>query len=218
MGVFLSEAKIFQDRVAAGRRLARELLEFQDPEDVVVYGMARGGLPVAYEVAQKLNAPLEVVIVRKLGVPFHPEFAMGAIAPDGIKLLDRGVIKRLNISEDQVERVENKERQKMQRRLQKYLGDRDAIRSTGKTAILVDDGVATGSSAKVAIELLKQQDPKKIVLAVPVGAHDSINQLRATVDKVVVLHSPVDFGAVGRWYQNFPQTTDKEVQELLKAN
>lgn len=205
---------IFRDRRDAGRRLAGALGRFAH-EDVVVLGLPRGGVPVAFEVARALRAPLDVVVVRKLGVPFQPELGMGAIGEGGARILDQEVLEMARVDEADLEAVERREQVEIERRARRFRGDRPRVPLEGRTAIIIDDGVATGSTARVACQVVRAQGAAKIVLAVPVAPALSLAELRAVADEVVCLETPEPFFAVGQWYQDFSQTTDDEVVELL---
>jgi len=205
----------FHDRREAGQLLARQLTQFKGREDVIALGLPLGGVPVAFEIARELKAPLDVFVVRKLGVPWQPELAMGAIAGKGTEVLNGDVITAYNIPPHVIHAVAEREGLELRRRLQQYRGDRPFPDLSGRTVILVDDGLATGSSMRAAINALKQERPKAIVVAVPVAAAETCQELRGEVDAVVCLFTPTDFAAVGRWYEDFSQTTDEEVHDLL---
>lgn len=206
----------FRDRSAAGRALARPLAGYAGREDVTVLALPRGGVPVAYEVAHALGAPLDVFVVRKLGVPGHEELAMGAIASGGALVLDQGLVQGLGISREQIERAVAQELRELERREDAYRRGRDPPELSGRTVILVDDGLATGSTMRAAAEAVKQLDPARIVVAVPVAPPETCDELREVVDDVVCGLTPSPFQAVGRWYQDFSQTSDAEVRELLE--
>ena len=206
----------FTDRVAAGRALANRLSDYKNRSDVVVLGLPRGGVPVAFEVASALGAPLDVFLVRKLGVPGHSELAMGAVAAGGIEVLSRDLIKDLRIPDALVQEVAVRERLELERRDAAYRQGRHAVPLAHRRVILVDDGLATGSSMQAAVLALKQHHPSRIVVAVPVGARDSCEFLKKLVDDVVCPFMPDPFNAVGQWYEDFDQTTDAEVTELLE--
>lgn len=209
--------KFFKDRVEAGRFLARKLGEYANRPDVVVLGLPRGGVPVAYEVAQALKAPLDIFVVRKLGVPGYEEYAMGAIASGGIRVLNEQLIRSLNMPVDLVDEVTAIEFTELERRERLYRGARAPMDITGQTVIIVDDGLATGSTMRAAVNALRKRNPKKIVVAVPVGARETCDSFRNEVDTVAVCAiTPEPFRAVGIWYRNFSQTTDAEVQQLLR--
>jgi len=205
----------FKNRTQAGKELARRLSKYAHREDVVVLGLARGGLTVAFEVAQALDAPLDVFIVRKLGVPGHRELAMGAIASGGVRVLNQSVINSLNIPGDQIENVAAQEQRELERREREYRGEAERLDVTGKTAILVDDGLATGASMRAAVQALRQRHPERIVVAVPAAAPSVCREFEAQVDEVICLITPEPFFGVGAWYEDFSQTTDREVRTLL---
>ncbi len=207
----------FHDRIDAGRRLADKLTAYAGRSDVIVLGLPRGGIPVAYEVATRLKAPLDVFLVRKLGVPGHPELAMGAIAAGGIEVLSRDLIRDLGIPHALIEQVAVRERLELERRDALYRGLRRPVVVRDRTIVLVDDGLATGSTMQAAILALRQQAPARIVVAVPVGARETCDHLRRIADDVVCVAMPEPFNAVGLWYEEFSQTTDDEVKRLLAA-
>jgi putative phosphoribosyl transferase len=204
----------FRDRGAAGRRLA-DLLATRSSEQVVVLGLPRGGVPVAAEVARALGAPLDVILVRKLGVPFHPEFAMGAIGEGGVRIIDGDVIRSIRVTDEQLARVDEVEREELQRRALRYRGDRPPMSLVGCTALIVDDGMATGSTVLAAVQVARRMGATSVVVAVPVASPQAVAELRRLVDEVVCLHAPEDFQAVGRWYDDFSETTDDQVVALL---
>jgi predicted phosphoribosyltransferase len=206
----------FRDRSEAGRRLASALNHYAGRSDLLLLGLPRGGVPVAYEVATALRAPLDVMLVRKLGVPGHEEFAMGAIASGGIRVITRDVVAALGISDATLEIIISEEEQELRRREQAYRGDRPPPSVQGKTVILVDDGLATGSTMRAAVAALRARHPARLVVAVPVAAPETCEAMRREVDEVVCAHVPEPFMAVGQWYQDFSQTTDNEVHELLR--
>jgi putative phosphoribosyl transferase len=208
----------FADRHDAGRRLARELERYSGRDDVIVLALPRGGVPVGYEVARSLGAPLDVFLVRKLGVPGHEELAMGAIATGGVRFLNKQVLDQIGLSEAEIQAVAAREGDELRRREALYRGERPPPKVRGRTAILVDDGLATGSSMRAAIAALKQLGPAEIVVAVPVAARETCDVLRAEVDDVVCAVVPEPFYAVGLWYEDFSQTTDDEVRALLGAS
>jgi putative phosphoribosyl transferase len=207
---------LFQDRTEAGRLLAEQLKKYENRPDVLVLGLPRGGVPVAYEVAKALNAPLDVFMVRKLGVPGYEELAMGAIATGGIRVLNDDVVRQLNIPMDVIDAVAAEQEKELERRERLYRGDRPAPDSRGKTVIVVDDGLATGSTMKVALSALRHQQPKKLVVAVPTAPQETCESLRNIADEVVCSVTPEPFMAVGTWYRRFDQTTDDEVRDLIK--
>jgi len=207
----------FQDRIHAGQLLGARLDPFAGKPDVVVLGLPRGGIPVANEVAARLKAPLDVFLVRKLGVPGHPELAMGAIAEGGIQVLSRELIRDLAIPQPLVERVAVRERLELDRRDVLYRGGRPAVAVRDRTVIIVDDGLATGSTMQAAILALRQQKPARIIVAVPVGARETCEALSRSADEVVCVATPEPFNAVGLWYEDFAQTSDEEVRRLLES-
>jgi len=207
----------FRDRKGAGRLLARRLAEYANRDDVIVLALPRGGVPVGFEVARALHAPLDVFVVRKLGVPGHEELAMGAIASGGVLVLEPEVVEHLGIPPHVINEVAAREGRELLRREREYRDDRPEPEFRGRTAILVDDGLATGSTMRAAVKALRTRQPAKIVVAVPVAAPSSCSELAAEVDEIVCARTPEDFHAVGEWYQEFGQTTDEEVRELLQA-
>ena len=207
---------VFRDRREAGRLLARRLSRYNDRNDVVVLGLPRGGVPVAYEVARALGAPLDVFVVRKLGVPGHREYAMGAIASGGVRVLNDEVVAALRIPEAAIEDTAREERRELERRERAYRDGRAVIALQGRIVLLVDDGLATGSTMAAAVQAVRSLAPAKIVVAVPVGAPQSCGELAALADEVVCLRQPEYFAAVGQWYLDFEQTSDAEVRELLQ--
>jgi predicted phosphoribosyltransferase len=205
----------FLNRSDAGRRLAEQLASFAHQPDVRVLALPRGGVPVAFEIACRLLAPLDVWVVRKLGAPGIPELAIGAIAPGGTELLSHDILQRLRIAPETVEAIAARERAELERREKAYRGDRPPVDVSGKTVILVDDGLATGSTMRAAIASLRQRDPARIVVAVPVAVLTVCAQLEQEAGKVVCLSTPIDLNAVGQWYDDFTQTSDAEVCDLL---
>jgi len=208
-------SSIFQDRTDAGRQLAEELLSYGGRDDVIVLALPRGGVPVAFEVAQRLSIPLDVFVVRKLGVPGHEELAMGAIASGGVRVLNEDVLYVLPDAQSIVEMVTAIEREELKRRERNYRSDRPAPEVRGRTVILVDDGLATGATMRAAASALRQQGAAKIIVAVPVGAPSTCHEIRSVADEVVCLQTPGSFMGVGQYYEDFSQTTDEEVRELL---
>lgn len=206
----------FEDRSDAGRQLAEKLGEYQHQPGVRVLALPRGGVPVAYEVAKALGAPLDVFLVRKLGVPGQEELAMGAIASGGIKVVNRDVVDQLRISSDVIQLVARSEQEELDRREKLYRGGRPPLDVEGQTVILIDDGLATGSTMRAAVAALRQKRPAKIVVAVPVGAAETCEDFSHEVDEVICVSHPRSFEAVGRWYHNFTQTSDAEVRNLLE--
>lgn len=206
----------FKDRREAGRRLAEDLREYADREDVVVLGLPRGGVPVAFEVARALDAPLDVFLVRKLGVPSRPELAMGAIASGGVRILNEDLVAQLGITQDAIARVAADEQEELERRERAYRGDRGELDLGGRTVLLVDDGLATGSTMSAAVAAVEARNPDHLVVAVPVAAGETCESFRDSVDAVVCSITPEPFRAVGEWYEQFSQTTDDEVRALLE--
>jgi len=205
----------FRDRVEAGRRLAADLTQYAHRPDVVVLALPRGGVPVAYEVARALGAPLDIFVVRKLGVPGQEEVAMGAIATGGVRVLNDVLVRSLGIPRDVIEAVTAREREELARRERLYRGNRPPVDVRRRTVILVDDGLATGATMVAAVRALRQRGPARIVVAVPIAAPETCDAMRAEVDDVVCATTPKPFHAVGVWYDDFTQTTDDEVRDLL---
>src|SRR6266568_219730 len=208
----------FPNRVEAGRVLAQKLTQYAGREDVIVLGLPRGGVPVAYQVAQSLRLPLDVFIVRKLGVPGFEELAVGAIASGGVRVLNEDVARALPNADQIIEAVTAKETTELQRREQSYRDGRPAPEIRGRTVILIDDGLATGATMRAAAAALRQQGAAKIIVAVPVGAPGTCHEIRSVADEVVCLQTPGSFMGVGQYYEDFSQTTDEEVRELLAAS
>ncbi|MEA2573408.1 MAG: putative phosphoribosyl transferase [Chloroflexia bacterium] len=206
----------FDNRKDAGRQLAGALQHYAHRADVLVLALPRGGVPVAFEVAQALSVPLDVFLVRKLGVPGHEELAMGAIATGGLIVLNESVVKALQITRADLDRVAATEREELARREGEYRGDRPPPQVQGRTVILIDDGLATGSTMRAAAAALRQQEPDRIVIAVPVSSPQTCQELGAEVDEIVCLITPEMFYAVGMWYIDFSATTDVEVRDLLQ--
>jgi predicted phosphoribosyltransferase len=209
---------IFLDRREAGRALGAELASYVDRNDVTVLGLPRGGVPVAFQVALWLNAPLDVFLVRKLGAPGQEELAMGAIASGGVRVLNPTVIRSLRISAEEIERATRREEEELRRREFSYRGDRPPLDLRSRIAILVDDGLATGSSMRAAVEAARNLEPARIVVAVPVAPSSTAREMRRIADDVVIVASPEPFYSVGRFYEEFEQTTDEEVRELLRRS
>lgn len=207
----------FRDRTEAGQLLAQKLIAaYANHPDVLVLALPRGGAPVAFEVAKALNAPLDVFLVRKLGLPGQEELAMGAIASSGVRVLNEEVVQGLRIPRSVIDAVAARELQELARREQAYRGSHPPPDVHGRTIILVDDGLATGSTMRAAVRALRQQQPARIVIAVPAAAPEAFSGLGAEVDEIVCLITPQPFFAVGLWYEDFSQTTDEEVRELLE--
>ena len=205
----------FADRRQAGRRLAQRLEQYRDDQPVVL-ALPRGGVVIGYEIARALDAPLDVIVARKVGVPGHRELGMGAIAPGGVRVIDEATVRMLGITQAQIDRVVQEEAAEMERRLLTFRGNRAAPDLHDKTAIIVDDGLATGVTARAAIEWTHRQQPRRTVLAVPVSAPETVAALQVEVDDLVCVEMPENFVAVGFWYQDFDQTTDREVVDLLE--
>jgi predicted phosphoribosyltransferase len=208
---------LFTDRRHAGRVLASALGKYSGRTDTIVLGLPRGGIPVAYEVARGLSAPLDVYVVRKLGVPGHEELAMGALASGGLCVLDDDVVRALGITKGNILEVARAENRELARRDHTYRGNRAPVDVSRKTVILIDDGLATGSTLRVAIRALRQRNPERIVAAVPVAAPDACSEMSDEADDMVCAMTPEPFYAVGLWYQDFSQTSDEEVRDLLEA-
>jgi predicted phosphoribosyltransferase len=208
----------FRDRRDAGQWLAADLHAYAGRTDVIVLALPRGGVPVAYEVAATLGAPLDVFVVRKLGLPGHEELAMGALASGGVRVLDEELIRLARVTPAEVSRVTTAEQAELERRERRYRGDRPFPDLRGKTAVLVDDGLATGSSMRAAVTALRVEAPTRIVVAVPVAAAETRDALRTLADDVICAVTPEPFHAVGLWYDDFSQTTDDEVRELLERS
>jgi predicted phosphoribosyltransferase len=208
----------FQDRADAGRQLAALLVQYLDRTDLLVLGLPRGGVPVAFEVAAALGVPLDVCLVRKLGVPGHAELAMGAIASGGVEILNEELIRELRIPRALVEQVAAREQQELERRDRQFRARRPPVNVRGRAVLLVDDGLATGSTMEAALAALRRQDPARLVVAVPVGARETCDRLRRVADDVVCVLTPERFEAVGLWYEDFSQTSDEEVTRLLAAS
>jgi len=207
---------LFRDRSEAGRRLAERLQGYARRSDVIVLALPRGGVPVGYEVARALGAPLDVFLVRKLGFPGQEEFAMGAIASGGVRVLNTAMLQRFHVSQHDIEAIAARELAELERREEAYRGSTAPPNVHGRTVILVDDGLATGSTMRAAAAALRRMDPARIVVAVPVGAPESCEEFGGVVDEVVCAEAPQPFQAVGQWYDDFAQTTDDEVRELLE--
>jgi putative phosphoribosyl transferase len=205
----------FRDRTEAGRVLAQELSRYAGRDDVIVLALPRGGVPVGYEVARALGAPLDVFVARKLGLPGYPELAMGAIASGGVAVLDEALVQRLGIGEEAIRKVITQEARELRRREAAYRDGRPPPDLRGKTVILVDDGLATGATMQAAALAVKVHQPERVIVAVPVAAAQTCDEFREDVDEIICAITPEPFYAVGMWYENFDQTTDEEVRELL---
>ncbi|MEC4811785.1 MAG: phosphoribosyltransferase [Scytonema sp. PMC 1069.18] len=206
----------FKNRTAAGQFLAAELAKYANRRDVLVLALPRGGVPVAFEIAKALNLPLDVFVVRKLGVPDQRELAMGAIASGGVRVLNQDIVRSLRIPEQEIDKVAEKEQQELQRRQRIYRGDRPFPKLQEHTVILVDDGLATGATMRAAVTALQKYEPVKIAIAVPVAAPETCQEFENNVDEVVCGMKPNPFYSVGLWYDDFPQTADEEVHDLLE--
>ena len=214
----MDDRRAFAGRREAGRAVAARLRSYAGRSDVVVLALPRGGVPVAFPVAEALDAPLDLFLVRKLGTPGHRELAMGAIASGGVRVLNDDVVRWYGISAAAIDAVAREEAQELQRRETAYREGRDAVPLAGRVVILVDDGLATGSTMTAAVKAVRQLAPAKVIVAVPVGARDTCEALAAIADEVVCVRTPEPFSAVGQWYLNFDQTSDEEVRQLLNAH
>lgn len=207
----------YQNRQQAGRQLAEKLQHLAD-RDLLVLALPRGGVPVAYEIAKSLHAPLDLMVVRKLGVPGQEELAFGAIASRGIRVLNSAVVRKLGIGEETIEEVADREQAELQRRAQAHRGDEPEPPLEGRYVILTDDGLATGSTMRAGIHALRQHRPESVVVAVPVGPPDSVRQVQDEADEVVCPSTPASFAAVGQWYVEFDQVSDDTIRDLLQRN
>jgi predicted phosphoribosyltransferase len=207
---------IFRDRKEAGRQLASRLTKYANRPDVIVLALPRGGVPVAYEVAKQIGAPLDVFLVRKLGVPGYEELAMGAIASGGVRIINEDIVRQLQIPGEVIDAVAAEEQRELERRERAYRDDRPPPDVKGRTVILIDDGLATGSTMRAAAAALRKLGPARIVVAVPVSAPETCDEFREEVDEVVCAATPEPFRGVGLWYKDFSQTTDEEVRQLLE--
>jgi predicted phosphoribosyltransferase len=214
----MDDRRAFEDRKEAGRALAARLRQYAGRSDVVVLALPRGGVPVAFPVAEALDAPLDLFLVRKLGTPGHRELAMGAIASGGIRVLNDDVVRWYGIPPAAIDAVAREEEQELGRREAAYREGRDAPPLEGRIVILIDDGLATGSTMMAAVKAVRQRHPSRIIVAVPVGARDTCEALATVADEVVCVRMPEPFSAVGQWYLDFDQTTDEEVRQLLRAH
>ena len=209
--------RIFEDRVDAGRALARALAAFGGAADVIVLGLPRGGVPVASEIARSLGLPLDVLVVRKLGLPWQPELAMGAIASGGAMVLNKDVLRHSAFGEEALEQVKRRELVELERRERAFRGTSPPLDVSGRTAIVVDDGLATGATMEAAVRALRIQGAARVVVAVPVASVEARERVAALADEVFCLETPRYFSAVGQWYRDFDQTSDREVSELLEG-
>jgi putative phosphoribosyl transferase len=207
---------IFKNRTDAGRKLAARLAHYRDRGDVLVLALPRGGVPVAYEVAKELKAPLDVFLVRKLGVPGHEELALGAIAAGGVRVISEDLVNYLGIPDGVIDAIAAREQRELERRARAYREDRPLPDVKDHIVILIDDGLATGSTMRAAVASLRLLKPKRIVVAVPVSSPETCDELRSEVDEIVCAVTPQNFQGVGLWYEDFSQTSDEEVRELLK--
>jgi putative phosphoribosyl transferase len=207
--------KPLKDRIEAGHLLAEKLTAYANRTDVLVLALPRGGVPVAYEIAKSLNAPLDVFVVRKLGVPWQPELAMGAIASGGVRVLNEDVVRAYGITEDEIASVEVEEKKELDRRERVYRGGRAALDVEGRTVILVDNGIATGTTVRAGLMALRKLRPARIVVAVAVAPKSTYEKLKADADEVICILAPEAFYAISLWYERFQQTTDEEVRDLL---
>jgi predicted phosphoribosyltransferase len=206
---------IFRDRTDAGQQLAAKLEKYANRPDVLVLALPRGGVPVAYEVSKRIGAPLDVFLVRKLGVPGYEELGMGAIASGGVRVINEDVVRQWDIPREVIDAVAEIEQQELERREHAYRGDRPPPNVKGRTVILIDDGLATGSTMRAAAAALRRQGPARLVVAVPVSSAETCNEFRREVDEIVCAVTPEPFRGVGLWYEDFSQTTDEQVRELL---
>jgi putative phosphoribosyl transferase len=207
--------RVFEDRVDAGRALAKSLAAYRGSKGAIVLALPRGGVPVAYEVAHALDLPLDVLVVRKLGLPWQPELAMGAIASGGAIVMNEDVLGYLRGREDVLEQVQRSERAELARRELSYRGSKPPLEMTGRTGILVDDGLATGATMEAAVRALRALGAERVVVAVPVASPEARDRIAGVADEVVCLAAPALFSAVGQWYRDFGQTSDEEVRDLL---
>jgi putative phosphoribosyl transferase len=205
----------FRDRREAGRRLAERLENYAGRSDTIVLGLPRGGVPVAYEVASALHLPLDVFVVRKLGTPWHPELAMGALASGGVRVINQDLVRELNVPASEVERVTQREQRELERRELLFRGNRPFPDVTGKTVLLIDDGLATGATMQVAVAALRQKGAQRVVVGVPVASPDTCDAFRDITDDIICVFTPEPFYAVGFWYDDFGQMSDEEVHDLL---
>ena len=206
---------IFRDRTEAGQVLASKLTKYLNQVNTVILALPRGGVPVAYEIGKELGLPVDIFVVRKLGVPGHEELAMGAIASGGVRHINRNVVDQLRIDSETIDVASRREQKEIERREQLYRGQRPPVDVRNKTVILVDDGLATGSTMRAAIAALRQHRPARIVVAVPAAAPQTCSEIADEVDEIICAATPEPFYAVGQWYQEFSQTTDEEVRDLL---
>jgi predicted phosphoribosyltransferase len=209
--------RVFRDRADAGRALAAALSQWKGSPDAIVLGLPRGGVPVAYQIARTLGLPLDVLVVRKLGLPWQPELAMGAIASGGARVVNRDVVAMVPDAEKMIEQVAAREAVELQRRERAYRGNRSPLQVDGLSTILVDDGLATGATMRAAVDAMRHLGARRVVVAVPVASAEARERLAAVADEVVCLQAPPFFSAVGQWYEDFSETTDEEVHKLLEC-
>ncbi|MGP3912557.1 phosphoribosyltransferase [Nonomuraea sp. 10N515B] len=207
---------MFADRTDAGRRLAARLQHLRG-QDVVVLGLPRGGVAVAFEVARELGAPLDVILVRKLGVPIQPELGFGAIGEDGVRVINPAIVDTARLTAGDMEQVEEHEREVLGRRVEQVRAGRPKLPLTGRIALIVDDGIATGATARAACQVARAQGASRVVLAVPVCPPEAAEQLRADADEVICMETPGDLGGISQWYHDFRQVDDEEVADLLRS-
>ncbi len=208
---------MFRDRTEAGQALATKLNKFANRHDVLVLALPRGGVPVAFEVATKLNVPMDLLLVRKLGVPGREELAFGAISTGGVTVLNQDLVRNIHLSDEVISQISSRERKELQRRQEAYRGSTESVAIAGKTIILIDDGIATGASMHAAIYALRQQSPFKVVIAVPTAPPSTCEELKTIADEIVTVIRPEPFIAVGEFYETFTQTSDEEVKRLFQG-
>jgi putative phosphoribosyl transferase len=218
MAMFHQSHRPFSDRREAGVALASKLRHYSGRNDVVVLALPRGGVPVAFEVAESLDAPLDIFLVRKLGMPGHPEYAMGAIASGGVRVVSEDIVRAYGIPQSAMDTIARQEQQELERREREYRRGAALTDLGGRVVILVDDGLATGSTMRAAVEAVRQLGPARVVVAVPVGAPSTCQEFADVTDETVCARTPEPFSAVGQWYLDFSQTTDEEVQTLLREH
>jgi putative phosphoribosyl transferase len=218
LSLYSRPGSAFANRRAAGEELARHLDKYKARKDVIVLALPRGGVPVAYEVARALDAPLDIFLVRKLGLPGHEELAMGAIASGGVRVLNADVVQWYRVPPEVIDAIARTEQAELERRERAYRDNQPPPALRDRIVVLIDDGLATGSTMKAAVQAVRAQEPARIVVAVPVGAADTCREFDSIADEIVCARSPEDFQAVGLWYQDFSQTTDSEVHALLHEN
>lgn len=205
----------FKGRKEAGEKLAERLQKYREREDVVVLGLARGGMPVAAQVAEGLDAPLDVIVIRKLGAPGRGELAIGAIAPEGVQVLNDDIVETLKVSDDQIEEIRARELGTLESQLEQFRRGREAVPLEGRTLVLVDDGLATGATMRAAIKFGRSKNPRELIVAAPIGAPETCRKLESLADDVICLEQPTTFFAVGQGYRHFPQVSSDEVEEML---